>query len=273
MKEEIIMQKKYYKSIVVGAVICILFTGCGENKTQKGTDAVIGAFYKTFDGSDISFEAKAYENDGHLNHTAQGKARLDLDNGICEFSMTVDDEEVWNYSYEDSKVNKNEMKDMDLFLYNMKHSANKLEGIQNSIISSMVSHPLVKIDDSIFDNKDRQEDRDAILAQYRKVLYTDGEIYNILNCDIVEAGDKTTYTFTLNQENYPKVMAKLKGEALFRNSDSELISGYETEIADEIKEDGDKLYQKITVDKDGYITEIDIGDISGNRALNIVIRK
>ena len=105
-------------------------------------------------------------------------------------------------------------------LGNFKHSANKLEGIQNSIISSMVSHPLVKIDDSIFDNKDRQEDREKILEQYRKVLYTDGEIYNILNCDIEEAGDKTTYTFTLNQENYPKVMAKLKGEALFRNSDS-----------------------------------------------------
>ena len=267
------MKKTNIGLLTLSVLICILFTGCGENKTQKGTDAVIGAFYKTFDGSDISFEAKAYENDGRLNHTAQGKARLDLDNGICEFSMTVDDEEIWNYSYEDSKVNKNEMKDMDLFLYNMKHSANKLEGIQNSIISSMVSHPLVKIDDSIFDNKDRQEDREEILEQYRKVLYTDGEIYNILNCDIEEAGDKTTYTFTLNQENYPKVMAKLKGEALFRNSDSKLISGYETEIADEIKEDGDKLYQKITVDKDGYITEIDIGDISGNRALNIVIRK
>ena len=234
------MKKTNIGLLTLSVLICILFTGCGENKTQKGTDAVLGAFYKTFDGSDISFEAKAYENDGRLNHTAQGKARLDLDNGICEFSMTVDDEEIWNYSYEDSKVNKNEM---------------------------------VKIDDSIFDNKDRQEDREKILEQYRKVLYTDGEIYNILNCDIEEAGDKTTYTFTLNQENYPKVMAKLKGEALFRNSDSELISGYETEIADEIKEDGDKLYQKITVDKDGYITEIDIGDISGNRALNIVIRK
>ncbi|MBP5192443.1 MAG: hypothetical protein J6Z74_03790 [Eubacterium sp.] len=256
--------------LILSVLICILFTGCGENKTQKGTDAVIGAFYKTFDGSDISFDAIVYE-DGRLNNTAQGVASLNLDTGICEISMTVDDE-VWNYSYEDSKVNKNEMRVMDLFVYNMKHSGNKLEGIQNSIISSLISQPPVKLDEFMLNNEEILEQREAILAQYRKVLYTDGEIYNIFDCDITEAEDKTTYTFTLNQENYPKVMAKLQVEAFLGSSSGELISEYETRFTDKIKEDGDKMYQKITVDKEGIITEIDLGNVSGNYRLNVVFR-
>ena len=165
------------------------------------------------------------------------------------------------------------MREFDKFLYNMNHSEYKVVGFQNSIICSLVSEPQLNIDEYIFDSEERREQRESILAQYRQVLFTDAEIYNIFNCDTIEAGNGTTYVFTLNQDNYPKIMAKLKVETLMKNgSDEELISKYESEIAEKISSDRDKLYQQITIDKEGHITEIILGDITGGRKLELYLQ-
>ena len=68
-------------------------------------------------------------------------------------------------------------------------------------------------------------------------------------------------------------MAKLKVETLMKNgSDEELISKYESEIAEKISSDRDKLYQQITIDKEGHITEIILGDITGGRKLELYLQ-
>ncbi len=266
------MKRKYIGAAVLSVFLCLLLAGCGENKTEKGIDACVEAFYKTFDGSVISYDAKVYEQ-GKLNHTAQGEGKIDLDNGICEFTVITDDGDEGRYSYEDKKVNNNEMREFDKFLYNMNHSEYKVVGFQNSIICSLVSEPQLNIDEYIFESEERMEQRESILAQYRQVLFTDAEIYNIFNCDTIEAGNGTTYVFTLNQDNYPKIMAKLKVETLMKNgSDEELISKYESEIAEKISSDRDKLYQQITIDKEGRITEIILGDIAGGRKLELYLQ-
>ena len=219
-----------------------------------------------------NYDAKVYEQ-GKLNHTAQGEGKIDLDNGICEFTVITDDGDEGRYSYEDKKVNNNEMREFDKFLYNMNHSEYKVVCFQNSIICSLVSEPQLNIDEYIFESEERMEQRESILAQYRQVLFTDAEIYNIFNCDTIEAGNGTTYVFTLNQDNYPKIMAKLKVETLMKNgSDEELISKYESEIAEKISSDRDKLYQQITIDKEGHITEIILGDITGGRKLELYLQ-
>ena len=99
-----------------------------------------------------------------------------------------------------------------------------------------------------------------------------------LKCRVTVKANAKKYTFRtkdLYDEHYKKHGAEFGKitQSEYLTLANELINSGSSNVLHKTEEDGDKLYQKITVDKDGYITEIDIGDISGNRALNIVIRK